>query len=594
MSQQEEDAPQIQKGQEADVSANTANHADSEQVSLQAFPVPASPLRWEWRNLSPSHVLDIRLTPDTPYLQEASDHTLDDSTARSLTSRKASANQPPTSDTDASSPTSEDSERDDNVKSPQVEEEPTKHDDTRESLKSQSLSDTGNLADVNLDDDNATPQKEGSSEVYCPQDDLHAAETDRRATDDATKEPPPAAKSSSKTLSLGGFTNALPSMPWSPNNESPAKSRASSPSALTAPTGAPPPPSRKLTSPFSWLSRNSGMKDKDSTSPPAQTSTRRNTASSVATMASNPEMMLSRLDEGGGVSNQTSLKDRFKMVRMREETGITLPISEEDETADTASQPVQSGASVISNESGGADKVLAPGTASGVSAGPSALTEQEVDWDLWQSVVYEGPAAVARTSADELNRAIATGIPNVIRGVVWQVLAQSKNEELERLYPGLVARGTEKEKQKDRNSNSTSASATTNGSLAVQNDASPGSSASSVHSDRSGSNGSLPGKTANDKMSEADRKKKEKDDAAAMQKLEKTIRRDLGARTSFSKHAAAAGLQDGLFGICKAFALYDEGVGYAQGMNFLIMPLLFNVSTTPAGAVYRSEEVSYD
>lgn len=472
------------------------------------------------------------------------------------------------------------------MKPRQVEEETTRYDDTRESLKSQSLSDTGNLADVNLDDDNATPQKEGSSGIYCPQDDLHAAETDRPATDDATKEPPAAEKSSSKTLSLGGFTNALPSMPWSPNNESPAKSRASSPSALTAQAGAPPPPSRKLTSPFSWLSRNSGTKDKDSTSPPAQTSPRRNTASSVATMASNPEMMLSRLDEekGGSTGNQTSLKDRFKMVRMREEAGVTVPISEEDETPGATNQPAQSGASVASNESAGADKSLAPGTASGVSAGPSALAEQEVDWDLWQSVVYEGPAAVARTSADELNRAIATGIPNVIRGVVWQVLAQSKNEELERLYPELVARGTEKEKQKDRNSNSTSASASTNGSLAVQNDASPGSSASSVHSDRSGSNGSHPAKAANDKMSEADRKKKEKDDAAAMQRLEKTIRRDLGARTSFSKHAAAAGLQEGLFGICKAFALYDEGVGYAQGMNFLIMPLLFNVSTTPTDA----------
>ena len=28
----------------------------------------------------------------------------------------------------------------------------------------------------------------------------------------------------------------------------------------------------------------------------------------------------------------------------------------------------------------------------------------------------------------------------------------------------------------------------------------------------------------------------------------------------------SAGLQEGLFGICKAYALYDEDVGYAQGM----------------------------
>lgn len=62
-----------------------------------------------------------------------------------------------------------------------------------------------------------------------------------------------------------------------------------------------------------------------------------------------------------------------------------------------------------------------------------------------------------------------------------------------------------------------------------------------------------------------------------LQKLEKVIRRDLGARTSYSKFAAAQGLQEGLFGVCKAYALFDEGVGYAQGMNFLIMPLLFNM-----------------
>jgi hypothetical protein len=77
----------------------------------------------------------------------------------------------------------------------------------------------------------------------------------------------------------------------------------------------------------------------------------------------------------------------------------------------------------------------------------------------------------------------------------------------------------------------------------------------------------------------AERRKRSKEDAASVQKLEKAIRRDLGARTSYSKYAAAAGLQEGLFGVCKAYALFDEGVGYTQGMNFLVMPLLFNVSS---------------
>ncbi|SPO04276.1 related to GTPase-activating protein (GAP) [Cephalotrichum gorgonifer] len=503
--------------------------------------------------------------------QDTYDDALDDSAARSLTGRKPSAQQRQSPSADNSSPTSVEHASDDNEKPP-LQEQPRGQDDNRQSTQSHTVSDTDNLDTVNLDDDAVAPQKEGSPSIPYPQDDLRPAVTDRHAADDASKGHVPK-ESSSRALSITGFTNSLPSMPWSPNAESPGKSPIPSPSALAA---APAPPTRKLTSPFAWLSRNSGAKEKESTSPPALSSPRRNTASSVATLTSNPEMMLSRLDEEavGGAGNPNSLKDRFKMVRMREETGATVPTGEDDSPSAATNPPARSGASVTSNDSGDVEKSLAPGTASGVSAGPSALAESDVDWDLWQAVVYEGPAAVARSSADELNRAIATGIPSAIRGVVWQVLAQSKNEELERVYADLVARGTDK--QKDRNSNSTSASATTNGSLAVQSDAVP-SSASSIRSDRSASNGPHPTKSASDKASEADRKQKEKEDAAALQKLEKTIRRDLGQRTSFSKYAAAAGLQEGLFGICKAYALYDEGVGYAQGMNFLIMPLLFNM-----------------
>ena len=233
---------------------------------------------------------------------------------------------------------------------------------------------------------------------------------------------------------------------------------------------------------------------------------------------------------------------------------------------------------------------LAPGTASGVSAGPSAMTDPAapVDWDLWQSVVYEGPSAVARTSAEELSVAIASGIPSAIRGVVWQVLAQSKNDELEGVYRELVVRGTDKDRD---HKGATNGHPPMNGGAKEKQ--SVASSASSTHSGHStptttATNGltspshSQLGKDA-ESMKQlqtamiAERKKKAKEDAAALQKLEKVIRKDLGARTSYSKYAVAAGLQDGLFGVCKAYALFDEGVGYAQGMNFLIMPLLFNV-----------------
>lgn len=307
-------------------------------------------------------------------------------------------------------------------------------------------------------------------------------------------------------------------------------------------------------------------------------------------------MMLSKLEEenegdGGPRLSRNSLKDRFKMVRMREEAGISLTPGDEEKSDGAVTLGVMSPTREGGQDANGAaqppasplppaDSNLAPGTVSGVSASP---TDAQVDWDLWQSVVYEGPAAVARTNSEELNRAIATGIPPVIRGVVWQVLAQSKNEELERVYKELAARGFDKDK--DRNSNSTSVSLSSNGNLSSDKEATA-SSASSVHSELSGASGKKPSPPAAEPseaalkaqaLAVAERKKKEKEDAAALQKLEKTIKRDLGARTSFSKYAAAAGLQDGLFGVCKAYALFDEAVGYAQGMNFLIMPLLFNM-----------------
>ncbi|KAH7040677.1 rab-GTPase-TBC domain-containing protein [Microdochium trichocladiopsis] len=413
------------------------------------------------------------------------------------------------------------------------------------------------------------------------------------------------AKQPRKKLSLSNIASSLPAMPWSPPaNDTASKAGIAGTAGLpTAPGGTQPAaPTRKFTSPFSWMSRNSSSKDA-AVSPPtaALSSPRRNTASSITTLTSNPEMMLSKLEEednGDGGSNaprqRNSLRDRFKMVRMREEAGISMAVGDEDPsgglapnrgstgTLDVGGPPTEGGLDVSLGPKSpippSPNPSLAPGTVSGITAGPSSLADAQVDWDLWQSVVYEGPAAVARTSPEELNRAIATGIPTVIRGVVWQVLAQSKNEELEVVYKELSTRGAEK---KDRNSNGTSISGSSNGTLNVEKDT-VASSASSVHSEVSGASGAKsPAPSAESAEAvaklQAATKKKQQEDAAALSKLEKVIKRDMGTRTSYSKHAVAAGLQEGLFGVCKAYALFDEAVGYAQGMNFLIMPLLFNM-----------------
>ena len=285
--------------------------------------------------------------------------------------------------------------------------------------------------------------------------------------------------------------------------------------------------------------------------------------------------------------------------------GIGSPTSvadEKDGGLAGAASPLQSPVSAVPPANTTTNPNLAPGTASGVSAGPSAMTDPAapVDWDLWQSVVYEGPSAVARTSAEELSVAIASGIPSAIRGVVWQVLAQSKSDELEGVYRELLVRGTDKDRDHMATTNNhPPTNISMNGSTKEKH--SIASSASSVHSGQSTpattvANGlTSPSHSQLEKDAESmkqlqtamidERKKKAKEDAAALQKLEKVIRKDLGARTSYSKYAVAAGLQEGLFGVCKAYALFDEGVGYAQGMNFLVMPLLFNVSLSTKSQV---------
>lgn len=395
-----------------------------------------------------------------------------------------------------------------------------------------------------------------------------------------------------KTISLSSLTSTGAHDLPAKNPETPPAAAPAPPSPEAPPVQAQPPapyPQRKLASAFSWLSRSSS-KDLTNTSPPPVISPRRNTGSSVTTLNSNPEMMLGKLGEEGRTNGMTgnmrnSLKDRFKAMRMREEAGITSLPDDGDQNgianlinkgpSGVVATPVEEKESPDASPKP-ANAHLAPGTASGTAAGPSTLSDMPVDWDLWQSVVYEGPAAVAKTSAEELNRAIATGIPSAIRGVIWQVLAQSQSQELEAVYRELVARGTDKEN--DRQSNGSN--------LTGSNGNSVHSSASSVHSGDSGANGtsSPPAKDDSEASvkaqaaAEADRIKKKKEDTEMIQRLEKTIRRDLGARTAYSKFAAAQGLQEGLYGVCKAYALYDEEVGYAQGMNFLIMPLLFNVS----------------
>lgn len=406
------------------------------------------------------------------------------------------------------------------------------------------------------------PEIENMSEIEI------TTETTLGSTPNAPEDLPridsPASLTPTRHSTRASFTS-LASLPWSSNPAPPLPSmEAKSPPAAPAGT------SRRFGI-SSWLSRKSSQTTEPTrSSSPGAALDRRNTVTSMSSLSSNPDLLINRLDHsrnGEGEmelkAHQNSLKDRFNLLRLREENGVKDDDEREDKrgsrisTASAGSARAKGDSEEIPSSilkplgvAASADPSLAPGTVSGLAHGPSILADPDlpVDWDLWQAVVYEGPLAVARSSAEQLSQAIASGIPHAIRGVVWQVLAQSKNVDLEAVYRNLVSRTPE------------TAVASEKDSEHLQIDASD------------------PFDPEAAARVQAEKQQKVRDDKAALLKLEKVIRRDLGARTSYSKYAVAAGLQDGLFGVCKAYALFDEGVGYAQGMNFLVMPLLFNVS----------------
>lgn len=278
--------------------------------------------------------------------------------------------------------------------------------------------------------------------------------------------------------------------------------------------------------------------------------------------------------------NAETLQERFQSLRMQSEAADTSDDPQPLSPITDPMSPVPMVRSDSASKIPTRDTKLPPGTVSGASKGVTTEDEGPVNWDLWQTLVQEGPNAVARTSGEQLHRAIMNGIPQPIRGVVWQILAQSKNDDLEQVYTSLAFRETEALAVRSE----PLSRVVSNG--AANNDAEvPASDASSIHSQSSstGAKQSAPN-TANDTITKVNdslavekRRPNTADDSASLQKLEKTIRKDLGARTSYSKYVASAGMQESLFRVCKAYALYDEPVGYAQGINFIAMPLLFNV-----------------
>lgn len=158
---------------------------------------------------------------------------------------------------------------------------------------------------------------------------------------------------------------------------------------------------------------------------------------------------------------------------------------------------------------------------SNVEQSPTSENEDDqIDWDFWGSVM-NNYQLIAQTKPLELSLAIQAGIPPALRGMMWQLMSSSKDEEMEIIYAYYLKQ-------------------------------------TSSH--------------------------------------EKSIRRDL-SRTfpeqDYFKDGKGVG-QENLFNVIKAYSLYDEEVGYCQGMQFIVGPLLLNMPDEEAFSTLVRLMKSYD
>ncbi|PKI83169.1 GTPase-activating protein [Malassezia vespertilionis] len=78
------------------------------------------------------------------------------------------------------------------------------------------------------------------------------------------------------------------------------------------------------------------------------------------------------------------------------------------------------------------------GTALSKDAVRDTENDEEVDWEFWGGLINDYNT-ILTTSPVELSKAIYSGVPSVLRGMMWQLLSSSKDEELEAQYAKYLA-----------------------------------------------------------------------------------------------------------------------------------------------------------
>ncbi|KAI6134582.1 rab-GTPase-TBC domain-containing protein [Pisolithus croceorrhizus] len=71
--------------------------------------------------------------------------------------------------------------------------------------------------------------------------------------------------------------------------------------------------------------------------------------------------------------------------------------------------------------------------------------EGSIDWEFWGAVISDYQRYAAE-NAEKLARAIEKGIPHTLRGMMWQLMAASKDSELENAYLALLKGSSSHEK----------------------------------------------------------------------------------------------------------------------------------------------------
>lgn len=177
-----------------------------------------------------------------------------------------------------------------------------------------------------------------------------------------------------------------------------------------AASSAPPLPPRKR-QPFFWLREKLTLSSPSNDAHESPNGTGRSFAST-----SNFDLLLSRVDanleqvqrgrtSGQSVDGVGELKERFQAFRAQLE-----PAQKEKQLTDSVSE-----------------------------------SDEDIDWDFWEQVVNDYPSA-AKSNPVDLSLAIAQGIPNELRGIVWQTISGSKSYALEEVYSSIILEDSPHEK----------------------------------------------------------------------------------------------------------------------------------------------------